>query len=211
MFHWPKRGQNDFLSEVQDDLLSEFILRWPKNKLLTSFLRKSPTLVKSSMSLSVTTESWHFSRDSFITLTILFRMSLFRIQSIQKVYKILWSNDTRLLFNCRPQTLLWVLAFIFFMLVAPRWNGYHYCTTSFNKVWTQILRRFKPCSRRVGDLRWWESLTIVPAGNKAKMSFVGQSFRKNNSSSSLSSSSGRVTYDFCNNHAPYCLHFLVSC
>ena len=26
---------------------------------------------------------------------------------------------------------------------------YHYCTTSFNKVWTRILRRFKPCSWRV--------------------------------------------------------------
>ena len=44
----------------------------------------------------------------------------------------------------------------------------HYCTTSFNWVWTQVLRRFKPCSRRVGDSRWWGSLTVVPAGNKAK-------------------------------------------
>ena len=43
----------------------------------------------------------------------------------------------------------------------PWCSGYHYCTTSFNKVWTQILRRFKPCSRRVGDLRGWESLTMV--------------------------------------------------
>ena len=47
-------------------------------------------------------------------------------------------------------------------------SGYHYCTTSFNKAWTQVLRRFKPCSRRVGDSRWWGSLTMVPAGNKAK-------------------------------------------
>ena len=44
----------------------------------------------------------------------------------------------------------------------------HYCTTSFNKAWAQALRRFKPCSRRVGDLRWWGSLTVVPAGNKGK-------------------------------------------
>ena len=36
---------------------------------------------------------------------------------------------------------------------------YHYCTTSF-------LRRFKPCSRCVGDSRWWGS--VVPAGNKDK-------------------------------------------
>ena len=45
-------------------------------------------------------------------------------------------------------------------------SGYHYCTTSFNKIWTQILRRFKPCSRCDGDLGWWDSLTMVPAGNK---------------------------------------------
>ena len=28
--------------------------------------------------------------------------------------------------------------------------------------------RFKPCSRCVGDSRWWGSLTMVPAGNKAE-------------------------------------------
>ena len=27
---------------------------------------------------------------------------------------------------------------------------------------------FKSCSRHVRDLRWWESLTVVPAGNNAK-------------------------------------------
>ena len=32
----------------------------------------------------------------------------------------------------------------------------------------QVLRRFKPCSRRDGDSWWWGSLTMVPAGNKAK-------------------------------------------
>ena len=42
-----------------------------------------------------------------------------------------------------------------------RWcSGYHYCTTSFNKAWTQVLRRFKSCSPRVGDSRWWGSLTM---------------------------------------------------
>ena len=33
---------------------------------------------------------------------------------------------------------------------------------------TQVLRRFKPCSQRVGDSWWWGSLTMVPAGNQAK-------------------------------------------
>ena len=38
---------------------------------------------------------------------------------------------------------------------------------SLNKTSTQVLRRFKSCSQRVGDSRWWESPTMVPAGNKA--------------------------------------------
>ena len=55
------------------------------------------------------------------------------------------------------------------VVVITTWcSGYHYCTTSFNKPWTQVLRRFKSCSRRVGDSRWWGSLTMAPAGNKAK-------------------------------------------
>ena len=55
-----------------------------------------------------------------------------------------------------------------FELWQPWSSGYHYCTTSFNKAWTQVVRKFKSCSRRVGDLRWWGSLTMVPAANKAK-------------------------------------------
>ena len=47
-------------------------------------------------------------------------------------------------------------------------SGYHYCTTSFNKACTKVLRRFKSCSRRVADSLWWGSLTMAPAGNKAK-------------------------------------------
>ena len=64
-------------------------------------------------------------------------------------------------------------------------RGYHYCTTSFIKAWTQVLRSFKSCSRRVGDSRWWRSLTMLLAGNKAPP-FVGQLYHKNNSSSSSS-------------------------
>ena len=49
-------------------------------------------------------------------------------------------------------------------------SGYHYCTTSFNKAWTQVLpgNRFKSCWRRVRDSRWWGYLAVVPATNKAK-------------------------------------------
>ena len=45
-------------------------------------------------------------------------------------------------------------------------NVYHYCTSSFNKPWTQALLRFKSCS-----WQWWESLTWVPAENKAQHLF----------------------------------------
>ena len=69
-------------------------------------------------------------------------------------------------------------------LVAPWCSGYDYCTTSFNKAWTQVLRRLKSCSRRVRDSRWWGSRTMVPAGNQAKRL---SSVNKNNSSSSSSS------------------------
>ena len=41
------------------------------------------------------------------------------------------------------------------LIKAPWRSGYHYCTTSFKKVWTQALRRFKSCSPRVRDSRWW--------------------------------------------------------
>ena len=47
--------------------------------------------------------------------------------------------------------------------------AYHFgSVTLFIKAWIQVLPKFKSCSRRVGDLRWWRSLTNVPAGNKAK-------------------------------------------
>ena len=52
--------------------------------------------------------------------------------------------------------------------MAPWCSGYHYCTNSYSEAWPQVLRRFKPCSWRVRDSRWWRSLTMIPAGNKAK-------------------------------------------
>ena len=52
-------------------------------------------------------------------------------------------------------------------VVALWGNDYHYCTISFNKAWTQVRRRFRFWLQRIGDLWWWEFLTMVPAGNKA--------------------------------------------
>ena len=42
-------------------------------------------------------------------------------------------------------------------------SGYHYCITSLNKSWAQILWRFKSYSWHVGDLLWRKSLTMVLA------------------------------------------------
>ena len=66
---------------------------------------------------------------------------------------------------------------------APWCSGYHYCTTWFNKAWTQVQRKFKSCLWSVGDSRWWGSLAIVPAGNKAKRLSSVNHTTKNNSSS----------------------------
>ena len=50
--------------------------------------------------------------------------------------------------------------------MAPWCSGYHRCTASFNKAWTQALRRFKSCTRRVGDSQCWGSLVMIPTGNR---------------------------------------------
>ena len=44
--------------------------------------------------------------------------------------------------------------------------GYHYYTTSFNTASTQLPSSFKSCSWRLRGLRQWETLTLIPAGNK---------------------------------------------
>ena len=63
--------------------------------------------------------------------------------------------------------------------VAPWCSGCHYWIISINWAWALVLRRFKPCSRRIGDSRWWGYLTMVPAGNKAKhLSSVNHTTKK---------------------------------
>ena len=59
-----------------------------------------------------------------------------------------------------------------YIYVAPWCSGYHYCTTSFNSAWTQVLRRFKPCSRRVGDSRWWGSLNVFRQSTIPRKQFI---------------------------------------
>ena len=50
------------------------------------------------------------------------------------------------------------------------WNKSNliYSNLKFIKAWTQVLCKFKSYLQRVVDLQWWGSLTMVPAGNKAK-------------------------------------------
>ena len=66
----------------------------------------------------------------------------------------------------------------FMLKVAPWCSHYHYCTVSFNKVWTQVLRNFESCSWHVKVLQWWKPLTLVPAGKKAyRLSSVNHSHK----------------------------------
>ena len=53
------------------------------------------------------------------------------------------------------------------LTLSPWCGDYHYCTTSFNRAWIQLLCRFISCSRHIREMRWWEFLAVVPAGNKA--------------------------------------------
>ena len=55
-----------------------------------------------------------------------------------------------------------------FHVLASWCSDYQYSTTSFNEIWTQVKRRFKPCLQCDKDSRCWGSLTMVPARNKAK-------------------------------------------
>ena len=50
----------------------------------------------------------------------------------------------------------------------PWCSSYHYCTTFVKKPWTQVRRRFISCYRLVRDFWWWEYMTMIPIGNKAK-------------------------------------------
>ena len=70
--------------------------------------------------------------------------------------------------NTWLMSIVYMIGFRNKIKVVPWCSGYHYCTTSFNKAWTQVLCRLKSCLWCVRDSWWWGSLTIVPAGNKAK-------------------------------------------
>lgn len=53
-----------------------------------------------------------------------------------------------------------------FLIVVLQCSGYHYWTSSHNKVLIQVPYRSKSCSECVKGFWWWEPLTVVLAGNK---------------------------------------------
>ena len=76
--------------------------------------------------------------------------------------------------DCFCMFKLWFFCFYISLILRIMWAFifFHYLirrsTTSFSKAWFQVLRRFKSCLRRIVDSRWWGSLAMVLAGNKAK-------------------------------------------
>ena len=100
------------------------------------------------------------------------RYNSYSIMKIRCSFFISWKYfiDSTLpgfLSPCYLKSLLVSAVYIIYL----KWHAitkFRYCATLFNEAWTQFLCRLKSCSRRVGDLRWWASLTMVFIGNKAK-------------------------------------------
>ena len=80
--------------------------------------------------------------------------------------------------------IFWVKIWFLPLKLVVLWcSGYHYCTTSFNYAWTQVLHRFKSCLQYAKDLPLWESLTMSWLEIRLiNVPFLGQSYHKNNSS-----------------------------
>ena len=74
-----------------------------------------------------------------------------------KKYKELW---------IKIRYLIWLITITDLSGAVVRWLSL--LTTWLNETLTQVLCMFKLWSRRVRDSRWWGSLTMVPATNKAK-------------------------------------------
>ena len=94
--------------------------------------------------------------------------------------------------------------------VLPWCSGYHFCTTLLKYFWTQVLRSFKPCSRRVGDSRWSGYLTMVPAENEAKrLSSVNYTIIiHHHHHQCLKAKIKRVRNDIFNSHGEFVFMFL---
>ena len=77
--------------------------------------------------------------------------------------------------RCRWRWLLWICNQVYIklkrnmFLCKTHYRGVVVITTAqLHSTKPELRFWFKPCSRRAGDSRWWGSLAMVPAGNKAK-------------------------------------------
>ena len=88
------------------------------------------------------------------------RDSLFTFEAATQQQSTDDVSEGLVLLSCvHKNTLMGLLAF------SINCSGYRYRTTSFNKAWPQVLAGSNP-ARSVSEIRG--SLTIIPAGNKAK-------------------------------------------
>ena len=83
-----------------------------------------------------------------------------------RVFKIIKYINLKIDFAISSENGSWTVTHINHL--TPWCSDYHYCKILFIKAWNQVLRRFKSCSRRIGDSRYWGALAMVLAGNKAK-------------------------------------------
>ena len=88
-------------------------------------------------------------------------------------------SDAQMSWSWEARWLEFVESQIVFQVVAPWCSGYRHCTASLNKAWTQVLCRFKSCSQRVGDTRWWGYVTIAFATHSNQNIFDSTHFQRN--------------------------------
>ena len=128
--------------------------------------------------ISDLSDSWHATKNPLLTL-ILFSIwkqnqGIKETMSVSRVRYCNWMLSYQGLINWAHGDKYAPNMHTKKLLCGVGCNGYHCCTTSFNKAWTQVLHRFKSCSQYVRASWWWASLTIVLVGNKAKRFIVSQ-------------------------------------
>ena len=122
--------------------------------------------------------------------------------------RLVWNFiEKRLWHRCFPVNFAKFLTALFYRtpLVTASGRQLHCCYFEHNYTWCNyefklqfvdceqantdlVLCTFKSCLRRFGDSRWWESLTMIPAGDKAKCQMSDRPYLENNSPKSSSSS-----------------------
>ena len=117
-------------------------------------------------------EYGHFSRNE-IYLHKIYKKTINHLQSIENCFVFTFSDKIRWAFFSIVYRLLTFKNTLVFHVIRKikqsvaiflKENLLVLMSTCFNFYINKLLS----CSRRVGNSRWWGSLTMVPAGNKAK-------------------------------------------